>query len=35
VIPRGPVPGALLAEVGVAVPVQRPHTPVILFAEAT
>ena len=35
VIPRGPVSGALLAEVGVAVPVQRPHTPVILFAEAT
>jgi alpha-galactosidase len=35
VIPRGPVSGALLAEIGVAVPVQRPHTPVILFAEAT
>jgi alpha-galactosidase len=27
--------GAVLGEVGIAVPVQRPHVPVVLFAEAT
>jgi alpha-galactosidase len=35
VITGGAVPGALLREVGVAIPVQRPHTPVILFIQAT
>jgi hypothetical protein len=29
------VSGALLGEIGVAIPVQRPHTVLILFAEAT
>jgi alpha-galactosidase len=31
----GLVSGALLGEIGVAIPVQRPHTAVILFIQAT
>jgi alpha-galactosidase len=34
VITTRAVPGALLGEIGVAVPVQRPYTPVLLFIEA-
>ena len=30
----GLVSGALLGEIGVAIPVQRPHTLVILFIQA-
>jgi alpha-galactosidase len=33
VITRDPVPGALLGEIGVAIPVQRPHTVIILLIE--
>ncbi len=29
------VPGAVLGEIGVPIPVQRPHTPVILHAQAS
>ena len=34
VITGGAVSGVLLGEVGIAIPVQRPHTPIILFIEA-
>ncbi len=34
-VSRAVASGAVLGEVGIAVPVQRPHVPVVLFAEAT
>ncbi len=33
VITGGPVSGALLSEIGVAIPVQRPHTVLVIFVE--
>jgi len=35
VITGSAVSGVLLGEVGIAIPVQRPHTPIILLIEAT